>query len=370
MRTISDLPVALVEEILSRVPLTSLSAVRSTCKTWNALSKTQIFGKTRQQFLGFMMIDFGLYSIKFDLQGLNYESDFVEPSIKRVSILDQLDIFKVFHCEGLLLCVFRGNRWPVVWNPYLGGTGWIQPISDFHKYQVSDKFAFGYENKNRNYKILRFLRYFFGFYDIYDLNSSAWKVLDVNPDCDIKCGVSLKGKTYFFAKEIAKAPNVKDFLVCFDFTAERFGPRLPLPFHSCGLFSEHVTLSCVRDEHLAVLYRRYNGVMEIYITTKIEPNEVFWSNFLKVDLTTFPDRFYGSRSHYFFIDEEKKVAVVFKNEPEWTMDCSYQTAYIIGKGGYLKSVKFGETPNDRKHNNAWNINSFMLSSYVPSLVQL
>ncbi|KFK34062.1 hypothetical protein AALP_AA5G097100 [Arabis alpina] len=45
MARISDLTDDLVGEILSRVPLTSLIPVRSTCKLWNALSKKLILGK-------------------------------------------------------------------------------------------------------------------------------------------------------------------------------------------------------------------------------------------------------------------------------------------------------------------------------------
>ena len=40
---VSKLPIDLVEEILSRVPLKSIGAVRSTCKKWNALSKYESF---------------------------------------------------------------------------------------------------------------------------------------------------------------------------------------------------------------------------------------------------------------------------------------------------------------------------------------
>lgn len=37
--------------------------------------------------------------------------------------------------------------------------------------------------------------------------------------------------------------DLEVFLLCFELTAERFGPRLPLPFHSHD--EESVTLSCV-----------------------------------------------------------------------------------------------------------------------------
>lgn len=37
----------------------------------------------RKQFLGFMMKDFSVCSMKFDLQGIQNEADFVNPSIKQ-----------------------------------------------------------------------------------------------------------------------------------------------------------------------------------------------------------------------------------------------------------------------------------------------
>nr|VDD43406.1 unnamed protein product [Brassica oleracea] len=45
MTRISDLPVNLVEEILYRVPLKSMRAVRLTCKDWDTLSKNRSFSK-------------------------------------------------------------------------------------------------------------------------------------------------------------------------------------------------------------------------------------------------------------------------------------------------------------------------------------
>lgn len=45
MTKISDLPRDLAEEVLSRVPVTSLRAVRFTCKKWNTLTKHRSFTK-------------------------------------------------------------------------------------------------------------------------------------------------------------------------------------------------------------------------------------------------------------------------------------------------------------------------------------
>ncbi|CAF2096779.1 BnaA05g12460D [Brassica napus] len=78
MTTISDLSRDLLVEIFSRVPLTSLSAVRSTCKTWKALSKGQILGQksAKKQFMAFMMIEhhYSIYSLRFELQGIRNEN--------------------------------------------------------------------------------------------------------------------------------------------------------------------------------------------------------------------------------------------------------------------------------------------------------
>ncbi|KAF2549347.1 hypothetical protein F2Q70_00022531, partial [Brassica cretica] len=82
-------------------------------------------------------------------------------------------------------------------------------------------------------------------------------------------GLSLKGNTYFIASSIK---GLAYFLLCFDFTRERFGQRLPLPCHTLGY---PVTLSCVREEQLAVLYlKKTDEILEIWVTNTIESNSV------------------------------------------------------------------------------------------------
>ncbi|KAG2317853.1 hypothetical protein Bca4012_068836 [Brassica carinata] len=115
----------MTKEIFSRVPLTSLSAVRSTCRNWNSISKSQVLCEStagRKQFLGFMLKDFRVCSMKFDLQGIRSKENFVHPSIKQVSVFDQVGISQIFQCEGLLLCVTKDKSRLLVWNLYLGQT--------------------------------------------------------------------------------------------------------------------------------------------------------------------------------------------------------------------------------------------------------
>ncbi|CAN6820238.1 unnamed protein product [Brassica oleracea] len=364
----SDLPGELVTEILSRVPLTSLRALRCTCKTWEALSETHIVGKTDAEgtFLGFMVIDYNLCSMKLDLQGTRNNGNLVYiPSIERVWFLEQAEIWEVFHWDGLLLCVIRDETRLLVWNPYLRQLRWIQTRDKLHSAYM---YGLGYENNNnndRNHKILRVLDVTKSsepgpLFEIYDFNSSSWRVLDVNPgNCVIKSGVSLKGNTYFLAEETwleGFAVESQYILLCFDFTAERFGQRIVLPFEAYVSFSKTVVLSRVRDEQLAVLHQpEDNNVLEFWITSMIEPNAASWTRFLRVEMTPF-----SFVTESFFIDEEKKLALVsgfFK-----LFRHIYKRAYIIREQGCIESV---EMRKDRDPGN-----KLVFSSYSPSLVQL
>jgi len=88
-------------------------------------------------------------------------------------------------------------------------------------------------------------------FEIYYFNSDSWRVLDVNPDCDLERDVSLKGHTYYYArqKEVGEpVSNRIGFLLCFDFSDE-----------------ETVTLSCIRDEQLAVLYQPYDLCLDLFM---------------------------------------------------------------------------------------------------------
>ncbi|XP_019100942.1 PREDICTED: putative F-box protein At1g67450, partial [Camelina sativa] len=132
----SDLPEDLIEDILSRVPITSLGAVRSTCKRWNNLSKDRIVckGETKPQFLGFMVKESKVCSLRFDLiNGIqNQDVELAGTSIKQIDKFNELRIFQVNNCNGLLLLVTKEiNFRLVVWNPYLGQTRLVQPRINF-----------------------------------------------------------------------------------------------------------------------------------------------------------------------------------------------------------------------------------------------
>ncbi|CAL9234195.1 unnamed protein product [Arabidopsis halleri] len=80
-----------------------------------------ISATVRHQFLGFMMMDSNVCSIRSHLCRMKdkEDEDLIDISIKQVDWLNQIEMSKVYHCDYLLLC-------NVVWNPYLTQNRWIR----------------------------------------------------------------------------------------------------------------------------------------------------------------------------------------------------------------------------------------------------
>ncbi|AEE75422.1 putative F-box domain-containing protein [Arabidopsis thaliana] len=363
--TMSTLPMVLVDEILSRVPITSLRSLRSTCKRWEAQSKTNLVGgkatARKSSYLGFILIGNKICSMKLDLNG---GDDFVDTSVNQISAFDDFEISQLFHCDGLLLCVSNKHYYSntvMVCNMYLGETRLIEHCCLLEGFDNFGSYAFGYDSsKNRNHKIFR-KKLVSGGYEIYSFKSDSWKDLNVDLGestelCELG-SVSLKGNAYFSVITKHEEEELwENNLLCFDFTTESFGKFLSLPFDNVTAEEEFgiMVLSCVRDEHLAVLYQL--DTLGIWISTEIEPNKVSWREFLQVDLYTldgFPDAFTAGR---FIVDEEKQVVVVFNEATE--IDLNHGNAFIFGRDGYFTSFNVGDTPPQD------------FTSYVPSLASL
>ncbi|CAA7042124.1 unnamed protein product [Microthlaspi erraticum] len=201
-------------------------------------------------------------------------------------------------------------------------------------------------------------------YEIYDLDSGEWTTLDVgNSHWYISYnsfGVSLKGNTYLRASPRNTSNDwLARHLICFDFTRKRFGPLLPLPFEA--LDYELVTLSCVREEKLAVFHQQdvRDLTVEVWITQTIEADKVSWIKFLTVDMKPYllgfnPGFSFGS----FFIEEEKKVAVFFDEDRH----TKRYKVYVIGEAGCFRQVPLQEY-TDR-------YSLVRACCYVPSLAEI
>ncbi|CAA7015393.1 unnamed protein product [Microthlaspi erraticum] len=364
---LSDFPSELVEEILSRVPAASLKRLRSTCKQWNSLFKEPGFTEKHfrtapKQSHVLLLKDHRVYSTNISFNVAPPSIEFKGPlcPTDSHSNSEQIDIFQVIHCDGLLLCISTMSK-IVVWNPWLGEARRIQSKGGYKAYS---QFGIGYDNNKpcRSYKILRFWpkwNYDNRVYEfeIYELRSGSWRVLDdVSLDYDTHVRqegiVSLKGNTYWLGKD-------KD-LLCFDFTTERLKHRPLLPLFPK---SDHAALSAVKDEKLAVLHLDF-GTLQVtmWVTDRIDETEgaiLSWSKFFKVDFDCtlrYPFPFFRS----FLYDEEKKTALC----GDLDSGANKKKLYIIRKADEYNS----ETPYVEFTNQTFC--RPCLFYYVPSLVQI
>ncbi|KAF3535533.1 hypothetical protein F2Q69_00019133 [Brassica cretica] len=380
---LSDLPRDVEEEVLCRVPMTSLRPVRSTCKRWNSLSRCELFAKKHlahhqaaeaeeeEDPLVVVMIDYkvGLMRLK-----LSNEEDIVKPEA-RLTGLDQMEVCEIFHSEGLLLCIPRDHSRLVVWNPYWGRPRWIEHTHNHHKlekhlYGRLNRYTYGLGyDTSRSYKVLRFIDYppYFVEFKIYDLISDSWRNIILDPRREWRIsgfgqerGISIKGNTYWFAS----SETSNSFLVCFDFTRETFWSPLPLPFEA---FPDQDGLSLSStDEKLVVLFQRCDTLtMEIWISTAIEqPSAVSWNAkvFLSANIKQLVEPTWMFRpSACFFIDEEKKLVVVFDKNTHLG-DPTHEVAYIFGLDGSLKQAIVRES--------SYRLCESRVCCYVPSLLHL
>lgn len=124
--SMTDLPRDLAEEVLSRLPVTSLTSARSTCKAWNALSKDSSFttkhlgrqATLADEFMLVLMMDYDIYLVSVNLDE-NADIGYMrhEGTLTSQNCIDQIDVCEVFHCNGLFLCISQDNARLVVWNP-------------------------------------------------------------------------------------------------------------------------------------------------------------------------------------------------------------------------------------------------------------
>ncbi|KAF2605806.1 hypothetical protein F2Q68_00043153 [Brassica cretica] len=113
--------------------------------------------------------------------------------------------------------------------------------------------------------------------------------------------------------------------------------------------------------------------LEIWVSSNIDLGAVSWSKFLRTTSFCRVDFQAGS----FFIDEEKKVAVVIDLDDggQARTETRYnQRANIIGEDEYFKSVNVGEALNHGKHNKFGFVlpvfSCPLVCPYVPSSAQL
>ena len=122
---ITDLSLDLVEEILSKVSLTSLKAVKSTCKGWNTLSKDESFTKKHSaiEFPVFLTCKAYRFHRRFNLHRIHNIKDM--PCIKDTG---ELHSPIGLYIESTSVTAYCYASMSVTGKGYLYGTRiWLKP---------------------------------------------------------------------------------------------------------------------------------------------------------------------------------------------------------------------------------------------------
>ncbi|XP_023638935.1 putative F-box protein At3g49980 [Capsella rubella] len=369
----SELPRDLLEEILCRVPATSLKRFRSTCKQWNRLLNDKKFlkkhcDKAAKHYTVLSLTD----ESRLCLLNVNFHSgvpNSLEVTWDELSLIDQskshqVNIKQVFHCDGLLLCTIKDNTiFVVVWNPCTGQTKWIPTSKDcsFHD------FVLGYhqdkQTGNKSYRILSYKSYHCGDqeFQVYDIDSNSWRSINVTPIPNYNFAypyyrVSLNGKTYWFGVD-EKEEELG--LISFDYATERL-ERLHLPYQFYRY--DDLYLSVVGEEKLLVLLQReHTSRKEIWVTTnKIddETKDMSWSKLLEVEVATTGHESWLGIS---FLVHEKKNVVLFC-EKRFFNNKAIKPVSIVEEDDTVKNVDFRVRTRTSCRP--------YLVDYVPSLIQI
>ncbi|XP_010467954.2 PREDICTED: F-box protein ETP2-like [Camelina sativa] len=371
------LPKDLVEEILCRVPATSLKRLRSTCKAWNRLIKddrrfaSKHIDKSTKQLIPLLVrTDNKIFPVSINLHGIGSPSielktELIDPISKKSSAA-RFDITRVFHCDGLLLCSSRFDESRVlVWNPLMGETRWIRTGKFRREGRSFDLGYCYYGNNKRRYKVLSYYR---GtkYFEIYDFRSDSWKVLD---DDNMATGgnigfpelcVSLKGNTYWLVRDVTEETTWITSLLTFDFSKER-SVSVPLPEQTRRF--ETTSLSLVKEEKLSMLSQRdRNSKTEIWVSNVIDEETtkvVSWSKVLVLDLSPHLHIWYDVS---FLLGEEKKVVICCETAIDVEVDVDM--IYIVGEDNVVTHLNL----NLKVYKN-YECRPALLN-YVPSLVQI
>ncbi|CAH8343190.1 unnamed protein product [Eruca vesicaria subsp. sativa] len=361
------LPYDMEEEILSRVPWKSLAKLRCVCKLWNSLILEERLNKKNLSFHmhsysgehRFILTDDGP---NISAVGIEEQKNVVDPlsltvqdfTLIKVRPYDPINVYKIVHCDGLLLCVMDTQL--LVWNPLLKETSWIKCGSDFH--EPDDAYSLGYLS-HCDYRILRFRcasnsRNKPPRVEVCEVASKTWKVIE-NISFDWFLSVplsilSLRGTPYC----IGLQEDHTAFVQSYDFSKERFQPIDELPFSYDEL--NPTAIEVYKGDRLSVL-EQCHKTRKICIWVKHWLMLTSWTKLLVVDIPEFPLLYplpsLLSMNYYF--DKNDRLVITFNDTG-------------------MKGLSIIRVINDKEFQvikaNEWEIGFPFLCSYVPSFVRL
>ena len=240
------LPDDLIVEILARLPVKSLKRFSCVCKSWYDIIKDPVFiakhlDQTRfydYESKNFLISDFLAFSfLMLSSSGTSTETP---PNNNNGTVWTRIHItgFEDFPlvygiCDGIV-CLHSYSDGVALWNPATRETKSI-PRTTMRNWRYKRDtimyFAFGYDPKTGDYKIVKFVTSPIQEVELYTLSRDSWRQIDLdNVTIDIELSsrsyTSLKGRNHWLAYDEQKNSDLE--ILYFDMSDEVFGV-IPLP---------------------------------------------------------------------------------------------------------------------------------------------
>ncbi|CAH8256571.1 unnamed protein product [Arabidopsis lyrata] len=302
------LPSELEEEILIRVPPSSLARFRAVCKEWNVLFSDKRFANNqlacaRPEFM--LQTDSNVFSISVNLND--------DPTLQVRKLTIDFPGFHYCNCDGYFVLYDLLHNRAAVSNPWLRQTKRIGCALD----EPFTLCGMGYDSSRpeKSYKIFGF-KYcrlnelqstYYQRFAIFEFETNAWKFIDHANNLENSTreqwwcygNVSLNGNLFSTAYDFETGQYI---IRIFDFSKEIVKPFCILPCEKKDSNQTHA-LAVYKGDRFSLLEQCYKtSKIEIWVTKKKISNgddgdNVVWIKFMTVSIPNFP-RFYHTFSRY------------------------------------------------------------------------
>ncbi|KAG7656183.1 F-box domain [Arabidopsis suecica] len=352
------LPWDLEEEILSRVPPTSLDRFKTVCKRWNALFNDKTFINNHKMTFQFVLSTRSkIYSVSVNPKVEVRELTLNNPGLKAQRHKN------LFATSGLLLCDVGNGA--VVWNPWLKQSRCIklevnEPSLDF--------LGIGYDNNKRVEEIV------YKTLSVYmkDLGSQyTWKIHDFASDTWIDQEIE---KTKYSRRITEGSVTIRLTNLSVVSLNGKFFKFCDLPSGK-NRRRDALALRVFREDRFSLLRQCHvTKKIKIWVTkNKIDNRyggDVKWMSFMEVSIPTMPDLEhpkFNSQPSY-FIDDKRLVIcscdetgrawiyvvggnkLVSKTQLDsvvdpWPLHCTYFPSLVLVPGGQREEAELQEVLN-------------------------
>lgn len=239
-----ELPEELVSEILQRIPVKSVSKLRSSCKSFNTLFSSHDFVRNHhaKSKSSQLLVTFKNHYDKFEIRNcclselLNHRScvsvdlDYPKKPQRCVEIVNS--------CNGLI-CIAFDEEFVILWNP---STRKFRELPTYHpELRCGDAYlvyGFGYDGSSNDFKVVSIFCLYSGpntyktNVKVFSLKSNTWRTVEAFPFGVVPSipygpldypGQFVNGSLHWLTTRVSESTTSSSVIVSFDLKSERFG---------------------------------------------------------------------------------------------------------------------------------------------------